>query len=62
MLFRTAQPSYILRRARTCVPAQPMEIFVDDEAKLTLHGLVQHYIMPYQTEMSTELNSTWSMM
>lgn len=22
-----------------------MEIFVDDEAKLTLHGLVQHYIM-----------------
>jgi hypothetical protein len=23
---------------------QPMEIFVDDEAKLTLHGLVQHYI------------------
>ena len=22
----------------------PMEIYVDDEAKLTLHGLVQHYI------------------
>ena len=28
-----------------CSPLQPMEIFVDDEAKLTLHGLVQHYIM-----------------
>ncbi|KAG2279604.1 hypothetical protein Bca52824_050824 [Brassica carinata] len=25
-------------------PFQPMEIYVDDEAKLTLHGLVQHYI------------------
>ena len=24
---------------------QPMEIYVDDEAKLTLHGLVQHYVM-----------------
>lgn len=28
-----------------CDTLQPMEIFVDDEAKLTLHGLVQHYIM-----------------
>ena len=28
-----------------CSPLQPMEIFVDDEAKITLHGLVQHYIM-----------------
>lgn len=25
----------------TFVPLQPMEIYVDDEAKLTLHGLVQ---------------------
>lgn len=25
----------------TLVPFQPMEIYVDDEAKLTLHGLVQ---------------------
>lgn len=24
---------------------QPMEIYVDDEAKLTLHGLVQHYVV-----------------
>lgn len=23
---------------------QPLEIFVDDETKLTLHGLQQHYI------------------
>ena len=33
----------IWRRSLSCL--QPMEIFVDDEAKLTLHGLVQHYIM-----------------
>lgn len=24
---------------------QPVEVFVDDESKLTLHGLVQHYTM-----------------
>ncbi len=35
----------MLRRALPCRSLQPMEIFVDDEAKLTLHGLVQHYIM-----------------
>lgn len=23
---------------------QPLEIFIDDESKLTLHGLQQHYI------------------
>lgn len=27
------------------VCVQPMEIYVDDEAKLTLHGLVQHYVV-----------------
>ena len=25
-------------------PPQPMEIYVDDETKLTLHGLQQHYV------------------
>ena len=25
-------------------PWQPLEIFVDDETKLTLHGLQQHYV------------------
>lgn len=24
---------------------QPVEVYVDDESKLTLHGLVQHYTM-----------------
>lgn len=35
---------------------QPMEIYVDDEAKLTLHGLVQHYIMLNEEEKNRKLN------
>ncbi|KAH7524662.1 hypothetical protein FEM48_Zijuj06G0143400 [Ziziphus jujuba var. spinosa] len=35
---------------------QPMEIYVDDEAKLTLHGLVQHYIKLSESEKNRKLN------
>ncbi|EXB88204.1 DEAD-box ATP-dependent RNA helicase 56 [Morus notabilis] len=34
----------------------PMEIYVDDEAKLTLHGLVQHYIKLSESEKNRKLN------
>ncbi|KAG6413307.1 hypothetical protein SASPL_126016 [Salvia splendens] len=34
----------------------PMEIYVDDEAKLTLHGLVQHYIKLTDLEKNRKLN------
>ncbi|KAI3995147.1 hypothetical protein MKX01_031949 [Papaver californicum] len=34
----------------------PMEIYVDDEAKLTLHGLVQHYIKLTELEKKRKLN------
>ncbi|KAK9804723.1 hypothetical protein WJX72_002125 [[Myrmecia] bisecta] len=34
----------------------PMEIYVDDEAKLTLHGLVQHYILLNEEEKNRKLN------
>jgi ATP-dependent RNA helicase UAP56/SUB2 len=34
----------------------PMEIYVDDEAKLTLHGLVQHYIKLQDSEKNRKLN------
>lgn len=34
----------------------PMEIYVDDEAKLTLHGLVQHYIKLQEPEKNRKLN------
>ncbi|KFM26876.1 DEAD-box ATP-dependent RNA helicase 56 [Auxenochlorella protothecoides] len=34
----------------------PMEIYVDDEAKLTLHGLVQHYVMLNEDAKNRKLN------
>jgi len=34
----------------------PMEIYVDDEAKLTLHGLVQHYVKLKESEKNRKLN------
>ena len=34
----------------------PMEIYVDDETKLTLHGLVQHYIKLNEAEKNRKLN------
>ena len=35
---------------------QPLEIFVDDEAKLTLHGLQQHYVKLEEIEKNKKLN------
>ena len=32
-----------------------MEVYVDDESKLTLHGLVQHFIMLTETEKNRKL-------
>lgn len=34
---------------------QPMEIYVDDEAKLTLHGLKQHYVKLGEEEKNRKL-------
>merc|ERR1711865_1270052 len=34
----------------------PMEIYVNDEAKLTLHGLVQHYVKLQEKEKNRKLN------
>uniref|UniRef100_A0A915Q2X4 RNA helicase n=1 Tax=Setaria digitata TaxID=48799 RepID=A0A915Q2X4_9BILA len=33
----------------------PMEVYVDDEAKLTLHGLQQHYVKLKETEKNKKL-------
>ena len=41
---------------QTCDVMQPMEIYVDDETKLTLHGLVQHYVMLNEEEKNRKLN------
>eukprot|EP00201_Polytomella_parva_P020115 CAMPEP_0175041062 /NCGR_PEP_ID=MMETSP0052_2-20121109/1685_1 /TAXON_ID=51329 ORGANISM="Polytomella parva, Strain SAG 63-3" /NCGR_SAMPLE_ID=MMETSP0052_2 /ASSEMBLY_ACC=CAM_ASM_000194 /LENGTH=427 /DNA_ID=CAMNT_0016303493 /DNA_START=44 /DNA_END=1327 /DNA_ORIENTATION=- len=34
----------------------PAEVIVDDESKLTLHGLVQHYLMIHEDEKNRKLN------
>eukprot|EP00745_Piridium_sociabile_P029740 TRINITY_DN49119_c1_g2_i2.p1 TRINITY_DN49119_c1_g2~~TRINITY_DN49119_c1_g2_i2.p1 ORF type:complete len:214 (-),score=24.74 TRINITY_DN49119_c1_g2_i2:160-765(-) len=34
----------------------PMEIFIDDESKLTLHGLLQYYVSLTETEKNRKLN------
>jgi ATP-dependent RNA helicase UAP56/SUB2 len=36
--------------------SNPMEVYVDDEAKLTLHGLQQHYIKLAENEKNKKLN------
>ena len=34
---------------------QPMEVYVDDETKLTLHGLAQHYLKLQEQEKNRKL-------
>eukprot|EP00922_Rhytidocystis_sp_ex-Travisia-forbesii_P063545 GHVS01094523.1.p1 GENE.GHVS01094523.1~~GHVS01094523.1.p1 ORF type:complete len:485 (-),score=70.06 GHVS01094523.1:218-1672(-) len=34
----------------------PVEVFIDDESKLTLHGLLQYYIKLQETEKNKKLN------
>lgn len=34
---------------------QPMEVYVDDEAKLTLHGLQQYYVKLKDNEKNRKL-------
>jgi hypothetical protein len=34
---------------------QPLEVYVDDEAKLTLHGLLQHYVKLKENEKNKKL-------
>lgn len=35
---------------------QPLEIYVDDETKLTLHGLQQYYVQLEEKEKNRKLN------
>lgn len=35
---------------------QPLEIFVDDETKLTLHGLQQHFVRLEEAGKNRKLN------
>ena len=44
-----------LRNRSYFVSLQPMEVYVDDEAKLTLHGLQQHYVKIKENEKNRKL-------
>jgi len=55
MMF-TATLSKELRTLCKKFMNDPMEIFVDDETKLTLHGLVQHYVKLEEAEKNRKLN------
>merc|ERR1712205_211490 len=55
MMF-TATLSKELRALCKKFMNDPMEIFVDDETKLTLHGLVQHYVKLEEAEKNRKLN------
>ena len=37
-------------------PSQPLEIYVDDEKKLTLHGLQQHFVRLEESAKNRKLN------
>merc|ERR1719160_1672098 len=43
MMFSATLPDEIRRVCRK-LTKEPMEIYVDEQAKLTLHGLLQHYV------------------
>lgn len=38
-----------------CLHQQPMEVYVDDETKLTLHGLQQYYLKLQDREKNRKL-------
>merc|ERR1719495_839543 len=41
--------------SRLSIDDEPMEVYVDDEAKLTLHGLQQHYVKLKDNEKNRKL-------
>lgn len=46
---------YFAKCVCCCSASQPMEVYVDDEAKLTLHGLQQHYVKLKENEKNKKL-------
>ena len=38
-----------------CCLLQPLEVFIDDDTKLTLHGLQQHYVKLQDREKNRKL-------
>lgn len=56
VLMFTATLSAAIRPVCKKFMQNPLEIFVDDEAKLTLHGLQQHYVKLQENEKNRKLN------
>ncbi|KAH7820154.1 ATP-dependent RNA helicase Uap56 [Monocercomonoides exilis] len=54
MMFSATLPAEIRPTARNFMK-DPMEIFVDDESKLTLHGLQQHFVKLEEREKNKKL-------
>lgn len=43
------------RKSHAISHIQPLEVYVDDETKLTLHGLQQHYVKLLDKEKNRKL-------
>ncbi|CAM9278247.1 unnamed protein product [Choristocarpus tenellus] len=56
MMFSATLSAEIRPVCRKFCHEKPMEIYVDDETKLTLHGLQQFYIKLAETEKNRKLN------
>eukprot|EP00743_Colponemidia_sp_Colp-15_P000258 GILK01000301.1.p1 GENE.GILK01000301.1~~GILK01000301.1.p1 ORF type:complete len:442 (-),score=96.76 GILK01000301.1:163-1440(-) len=56
VMFFSATLSKEIRPVCRKFMQDPMEIFVDDEAKLTLHGLQQYYVKLTEAEKNRKLN------
>jgi ATP-dependent RNA helicase UAP56/SUB2 len=56
MMFSATLPSEIRPIAKKFL-SNPVEVYVDDESKLTLHGLQQHYIKLEEKEKISKLIS-----
>lgn len=46
---------YSLSNRKSLSHIQPLEVYVDDETKLTLHGLQQHYVKLLDKEKNRKL-------
>ena len=54
-LARHSRPALHAKLCCCVVLQNAVKVFVDDEAKLTLHGLVQHYLMINEDEKNKKL-------
>ena len=52
---RHSRPALHAKLCCRVVLQNAVKVFVDDEAKLTLHGLVQHYLMINEDEKNKKL-------